>query len=276
MKKLSVLACLVLLGGRPVAAADDNPDAKFDAKRLLRELPGTWESVSHADLPREIHFIKHVTPTHFTWVLYDDDKKAVLDATGGSWALKDGKYEETIEFASDNVQQLRGKTFRFTINLVDDKWDHKAVPGSEIEVDEVWTRVKQQDHQKKNTGEPGRQLLAAWDRVFEPGTPKAARTIKYITPTHWTWVAYDRDNRRVLAVGGGLWSLRDGEYVEDCGFATENIPQIRGGSFPYEFRVDGDRFIQKGGPNRGIREDETWIRLKRPKAEAPPAAPVTP
>ena len=264
MKKPTILACLILLTARLVAGADDNPTAPFDAKRLNRELPSTWENVSQADRPKEMQFIKHVTPTHFTWVMYDRDKKAVMAVTGGSWSLKDGKYEESIEFASDNVQQLRGKTFRFTINLVGDKWDHKGVPDSEIDVDEVWTRMKQGDHQKKNTGEPGRQILGTWDKVVRPGVPKSIRTLKYITPTHWTWVTYDRDNKRVLAAAGGTWSLRDGEYVEDCEFSTENLPQVRGGSFPFEFRIDGDRWIQRGGPNRAIREDQTWARLKRP------------
>jgi hypothetical protein len=264
MRRSTLVACAVLLTAPLAAGADDNPDSSFDAKRLNRELPGTWECVSNANQPKEVHMIKHITPTHYMWIAYDGDRKAILAMSGGTWALKDGKYQESAEFASDNVQQLRGKTFRFTINLVGDKWDHKGVPDSEIAVDEVWTRAKQEGHQKKNTGEPGRQLLGAWDEVLRPGVPKAIRTIKSITPTHSTWVTYDRENKRVLAAGGGTWSLRDGEYVEECEFSTENIPQLRGGTFPFEFRIDGDRWIQKGGPNRAIREDQTWARLKRP------------
>ena len=90
------------------------------------------------------------------------------------------------------------------------------------------------------------------------------RTIKYITPTHWTWVAYDRENKRVITAAGGTWSLRDGEYVEDCEFTTGNFPQARGNSYPFEYRLDGDQWTLKGGANRGIREDETWTRVKKP------------
>jgi hypothetical protein len=262
MWKRFALSCLLLLTARLVIGGDDNPNAPADAKRLKHELPSTWENVSNANLPKETHFIKHVTPTHFTWVVYDRDKQAILAVTGGAWSLKDGKYEESIEFASDDVQQLRGKAFRFTIDLAGDKWGHKGVPDSEIEVDEVWSRMKQADNQKKNTGEPGRQLLGAWDEVFQPGVPKSIRTLKYITPTHWTWVTYDRENKRVLAAAGGTWSLRNGEYVETCEFTTENFPQARGNSYAFEYRVEGDRFIQKGGPNRAIRDDQTWMRLK--------------
>ena len=257
-------SCLLLLTARLVAGADDNPNAPFDAKRLKRELPGTWENVSQANSPKEIQFIKHVTPTHFTWVVYDREKNAILAVTGGTWSLKDGKYEESIEFASDNAQQLRGKTFQFTIKLAGDKWDHKGVPGSEIEVDEVWTRMKQGDEQKKNTGEPGRKLLGTWEAVFQARCTQGDQDVKHITPTHWTWVTYDRENKRVLAAAGGTWSLRNGEYVEDCEFTTDNFPQVRGNSYPFEYRLEGDQWTLKGGANRAIREDETWTRLKRP------------
>ena len=108
-------------------------------------------------------------------------------------------------------------------------------------------RMKQGDQQKKNTGEPGRQLLGTWEAAARPGVPKSMRTIKYITPTHWTWVAYDRENKRVMTAAGGTWSLRDGEYVEDCEFTTDNFPQARGNSYPYEYRLDGDQWILKGG-----------------------------
>ena len=264
MKKRLIPVCLMLLTVRTVAIGDDNPGSLADAKRLKRELPSTWENVSQADQPKEMQFIKHVTPTHFTWVMYDRDKHAILALTGGAWSLKDGKYEESIEFASDSVQQLRGKTFQFTINLSGDKWDHKGVPDSEIKVDELWMRMKQGDHQKKNTGEPGRQLLGTWEAAARAGVPKAMRTVKHITPTHWTWVAYDRDNKRVMAAAGGTWSLQNGEYVEECEFTTDNFPQARGNSYPYEYRLDRDQWTLKGGANRGIREDETWTRVKTP------------
>jgi hypothetical protein len=246
------------------AVADDNPAASFDAKRLKSELPSTWENAARQDLPKELQFIKHITPTHFTWLVYGRDKDAILSITGGVWSLKDGHYEESIEYASDDVQQLRGKTFPFTIKLVEDRWDHKSLPDGELDVEEVWTRLKRGNQQEKNTGEPGRHLLGTWEKVIEPGTPKAIRMVKHVTPTHWTWALYDRENRRVLAACGGTWSLRDGEYVEDCEFSTDNFPQPRGKSNAFEFRIEGDRWILKGGGKRVIRDDETWTRLSRP------------
>lgn len=262
MKKWIGISCLTLLLVQSLIRADDNPNAVPDDRRIKRELPSTWNCISNTNLPDEIQFIKHVTPTHWTWLLFDRQKNAIVSVSGGSWSLKDGKYEERCEFASDNIQQLRGKSFLFSINLVGDKWDHKGVPESEIEVDEVWNRMKQSADQKKNTGERGRELLGTWESVPRTGTPKSRRTVKHVTPTHWTWVAYDRENKMVIAAAGGTWSLRDGEYVENCEFTTDNFPQARGKSYPFEFRVDGDTWILKGGFNRAIRDDEGWKRVK--------------
>ncbi len=258
MWKRSTFSCLLLLSARVVIGADDTPDAK----RLMRELPSTWECVPSANQPKEAHLIKHVTPTHWTWLAYDGEKNAILAGAGGTWTIKDGNYEEKPEFATDDVQHLRGKTFQFTIKLVGDKWDHKGVPGTEIDVDQVWTRLKPSDQQKKNTDEAGRQLLGTWETAMGPGTPKAMRMVKHVTPTHWTWVVYDRENKRVAAAAGGTWTLRNGEYVETCDFTTENFPQARGNSYPFEYKVDGDQWVLKGGPNRAISDDQTWTRLK--------------
>ena len=114
------------------------PSSTPSGSRASCRAPGNTSS--QADQPKEAQTIKHVTPTHFTWVAYDREKNAVLALAGGTWSLKDGKYEESIEFSSDNVQHLRGKVYQFTINLAGDKWDHKGVPDSEIDVDQVWMR----------------------------------------------------------------------------------------------------------------------------------------
>jgi hypothetical protein len=264
MKKPTVLACLMLLAAGVAARADDNPNAAFDAKRLNRELPGTWESRSLGDAPRQIVHIKHLTPTHFTWVTYDRDQQQILAVAGGTWSLRDGKYVEVCDFASGAHLHLSGKTNAFTTHLDRDKWDIKGLWDTGSEIDEVWTRIKPENHQTKNTAEPAQRLLGSWESAQPSDAPKAVRMVKHVTPTHWTWVTYDRENRMVLTSAGGTWSLRNGAYVEDCEFTTDNLPQARGNSNAFEFRIDGDRWILKWGNNRAVRDDETWTRLRKP------------
>ncbi len=256
MRKTFALTCLLLVSGR-LAAADD----KSDVARLKRELPGTWECKSIPNQPPDVAFIKCLTPTHWSWVVYDRGKNAILAASGGTWKIQDGHYAETIEYAVDSHQHLRGKTFTFTIALAGDKWNHKSI-GGDLDVDEVWIRRKPSDAQEANSGEDGRKLQGSWQISLRPGASKAARMIKHVTPTHWTWVAFDSENKQVAASAGGTWSLRGGEYVENCEFTTDNFPQARGNTYPFRYQVDGDRWTLKGGPDRAIHEDQTATRLK--------------
>jgi len=259
MRNRLALVCISLLVTQTVLGDDQKP--KFD--QLKQELPGTWECVSFQEAPKEILHIKHITPTHYTWVTYDRQMNAILATSGGTWSFKDGKYVEACEFASDSHQHLRGKTFTFTINVARDKWDLRGVPGTEIEVDEVWSRMKAGEGQKTNSEPLGRQLPGTWESVSpSPEAPKAMRTVKHVTPTHWTWVAYDRENKMVLAAAGGTWSIKGGKYEEVCEFTTENFPGARGKSFAYDFKVDGDQWTIKRGPELQIQNDEAWKRVK--------------
>jgi hypothetical protein len=110
------------------------------AGRAEESLVGSWECVS-PELPAEYRHIKHITPTHFTWVTYHRTDMAPLGVAGGTWSREGDTYKERIDFATEGVRQLRGKQFTFTIKLEGDKWFLKSTPGSELAVDEVWKRT---------------------------------------------------------------------------------------------------------------------------------------
>ena len=258
MRNLLALFCLILLATQTVSGEDQKPDRE----QLTRDLQGTWECASFPEWPKEILHIKHVTPTHYTWVTYDRGNNSIMATSGGTWSIKDDKYTETCEFASDTHQHLRGKTFTFAIKVAGDKWDLMGVPGTEIEVNEVWKRMKSSEDQKTNTERVGQELLGSWESAPAPEAPKAMRTVKHVTRTHWTWVAYDRENKMVLAAAGGPWSLKGGKYEEACEFTTDNFPQARGKTSTYRFKVDDGRWTITGGLDVEHHFSETWKRLK--------------
>jgi hypothetical protein len=88
------------------------------------------------------------------------------------------------------------------------------------------------------------------------------RKVKHVTPTHWIWVVYDRENKMVLAAAGGTWSIKSGKYEESCKFTTDNFPQARERSFPYAFKIDGDRWTLSKGQISGGEHEEVWKRVK--------------
>jgi RNA polymerase sigma factor (sigma-70 family) len=239
----------------------ENPGAEPDSQRIERVLPGTWECVSSPKDPKEISHIKHLTPTHYTWVTYDSARRAIIAISGGTWSFRNGKYEEICEFASETHPHLRGKAYTYAIDLVGDKWDIK-VDSDEIAADQVFHRVKLREDQKKNAGDPGRKLFGTWEKNLGPVAPKAVRMLKHITPTHWTWVIYDRENKMVLAAMGGLWSLKGDNYEETIAFTTHNSEESRGNSNAFGFQVDSDRWLIKRGPDLPGDAEEAWKRVK--------------
>jgi hypothetical protein len=137
-----------------------------------------------------------------------------------------------------------------------------GVPGTEIEVNEVWNRIKLGDDQKTNTERVGQELLGTWESTLPPGAPKAVRNVKHVTRTHWTWVTYDRENKMVLAAAGGTWSFKDGKYKEACEFATDDVLHERGKTTAYESKIDRGTWTMTGGADAGNQFVETWKRMK--------------
>lgn len=107
-----------------------------------------------------------------------------------------------------------------------------------------------------------RALLGTWESTLPAGTPKSMRCVKHITPTHWTWVAYDRDTKVALSACGGTWTLKGDKYEETNEFATEDMKHARGKAFAFNYKIDGDKWFLKGGPDLEIHVDDVWVRLK--------------
>ncbi len=107
-----------------------------------------------------------------------------------------------------------------------------------------------------------RELLGSWDATVPAGAPKTFRCVKHITPTNWTWVAYDRESKVVLSACGGTWTLKGDKYEETNQFATDDMEHVRGKTFAFNYKIDGDRWSLNGGPDLEIRVDEVWVRVK--------------
>ncbi len=257
MKTLLLLVCLL-----PLASESAVPQAKeAGAEKLKRDLLGTWDCVLSPEAPAGMRHQKLVTPGRFIWATFDTGSRQLLAVSGGTWALDGDNYVESCEFASDTHQHLRGKTYKYTVTVTPRKWDIKGVPGTDIDVDEVWNRLKPDGGDKAKAEVPGAELLGTWEGAIDPVSP-AFRILKYVTATHWTWALFDRENKMVLAAMGGTWSLKGGKYVETVDFTTDNFAQLRGRSNHYGYEVRDNRwFIRRGPELKGARE-EVWKRVK--------------
>lgn len=104
---------------------------------------GSWENTS-PKLPAQFKDIKHITPTHYTWVTYDAKTVVALATSGGTWRLEGLAYTEKCEFVSPGYEHLKGNEYTFLIKFEGNELSIKSGPGSNIDIDEVWRRMKRE------------------------------------------------------------------------------------------------------------------------------------
>lgn len=136
------LALAVFVAPGPADEKKDKP---------VHALVGTWKCVSakydgkDAARPDGYTQLKHVTPTHFIWVLYDSEGKVVA-GMGGTCTIKGEEYVETPDYyMGEGFEALKGKAQEFKWKVDGKKWIHNGKLSSGTTVEEVWERVGGKD-----------------------------------------------------------------------------------------------------------------------------------
>ena len=112
--------------------------------------------------------------------------------------------------------------------------------------------------------------LGAWQLVsYKYGdnakwtdAPQAQRRVKLITPTHFTWVAYEASTGKVQSMAGGTYARKGNAYTELIEFAGEGMANYQGKKQPFTIRVEGDKLTQSGELSDGTKIEEVWQRAK--------------
>src|SRR5579883_2883189 len=101
------------------------------------------------------------------------------------------------------------------------------------------------------------RLLGTWENAA-PDIPKNVRQLKFITPTHFIWVTYDREMQTQIGMAGGTWSLKEGVYRERIEFTSDEVRGQRGKEFSFTARINDGKWLHQSLPNTGIVIDEVW------------------
>lgn len=108
---------------------------------------GSWRLLSAKengkalDLPSGTTILKHVTPTDFMFVYYDQSGQ-ITAAGGGPYTLQGSRYEETLEYGiGAGVKPLLGKPQVFTLRIDGTHWYHSGNESDGTVVEEVWERL---------------------------------------------------------------------------------------------------------------------------------------
>jgi hypothetical protein len=122
--------------------------AEAQPKSKLSPLIGTWQMVSAVFTTKDttimhdsstIRQIKIVSPERFMFIVMKKSNDSLMQAATGRVAFSGKTYTEIIEHS--NIESISGKSYRFTVNIVGDKWFHRG-KVEQWNIDEVWTKVK--------------------------------------------------------------------------------------------------------------------------------------
>jgi hypothetical protein len=144
MNARSIASVVLTLLFLPVVSV---ADAQIPDEKLSKELVGTWKVVSSkfggrdSDLPKRLNILKHITPTHMTWMRADPKSGEVVAMACGKWRLKGDQFSETPEFGMGrDFGVVKGGTHTFTCRVVGDRWYHTGKLDSGLTIEEVWVR----------------------------------------------------------------------------------------------------------------------------------------
>lgn len=247
------------------------PTEKVETSENPKNLIGTWERVRYVDTqvsdsawmdqdPGNI-YLKHITPTHFTWLSFNTTTQT-LNGTGGGTYTYDGEtYSEDINYFYPAGSSIVGKTIPFTVDFRDSLWHHVGFyqateidpeldeidMSDTIRIEELWKPV--------TTDRAYPQLVGTWELVSMKSRndstrvelPPFMRFYKLLTPTHFNWVQINMDDYQVYAEGGGTFTLSDDEYIEHPEYHFPIQEALRGLTIPFHFELDSSGYwIHKG------------------------------
>lgn len=113
------------------------------------KLVGTWRLASgkyggrESPLPEKSTTFKHVTPTHFTWMIYEGETGRITRAGGGTYTLQGDKYTESAQYGiGGDIDTMKGKDHTFSCRVEAGKWYSTGALANGMEISEVWELVK--------------------------------------------------------------------------------------------------------------------------------------
>ena len=88
------------------------------------------------------------------------------------------------------------------------------------------------------------------------------RRIKMITATHFIWVDYATDTKKIGNSAGGPYTLKGNAYIETIEFVGDGMEPFAGQKQVFTIKVDGDKLFQSGQLSNGLKIEENWRRVK--------------
>lgn len=226
-----------------------------------QKLTGAWKLIEKKDAAKKESAgstsVMILSDGYFTEATYHEADKKFMGTRGGSYALKNGKLMETIEFNTFDSTNV-GLSHTLTYQLNGNRLQLSGMRGNK-KIDQTWERIEE-----KNT-----PLTGIW-RIRERETPEGElvtiergprKTIKILSGNRFQWIAINTQTKEFFGTGGGTYTAKDGKYKEIIEFFSRD-PKRVGMQLSFDFEVKGNDWHHKGVSTSGNKINEVWEKEK--------------
>lgn len=236
---------------------------------IIQPLAGSWQLVKYktqgasnwSEYGDSILYEKHLIDNFFVWFKYDTRNNDLLGMGGGTYSFKNNQYVENILFFYPPGSSELGQSIPFDMKMKNGKWYHSgyskvleinAETGA-IEVTDS-TRIDEQWQRVEHAPNRNRTLVGLWDleayRTKRSGSyieyPEYVCYMKLITPTHFTWVYFNREQDEIYAAGSGNYVFYDNRYSENIKMIYPKNDWEVGSTFSFETRLKNNKWEHLG------------------------------
>ena len=209
---------------------------------------GAWENTSTSKNGDLLKSIVIFADGYQVLTTYDATTGKFIHTNGGTWRLEGNIMTEKIEFHSDNPK-LVGTQVSFKVRITD----------NEIEIVDSSSKLKRLDN-----GSPGK-LNGAWlmsGRIRDGKTQlrdinRPRKTMKILSGTRFQWIAYNTETKKFMGTGGGTYTTKNEEYIENIKFFSRNDSKA-GLSLKFSYELMNGKWHHSGLSSKGDPIHEIW------------------
>lgn len=220
------------------------------AQANVKALQGAWESSFLDNDGRRSQLTMTIADGFMVMTAYNEADGEFLSTLGGRWRADYDTFSLTYEFDSSDSTQVGG-TVAIPYRLVGNTLIFNN--------DKFWTRT--------DDNQPG-ALPGAWEIIGRKRDGKMQdlsarrtsprKTMKILSGTRFQWIAFDTEERKFIATGGGSYRTNDkGLYIERIEFFSRD-PTRAGKQLSFDYKLTRGQWTHRGTSSKGKPVHEVW------------------
>jgi hypothetical protein len=183
---------------------------------------------------------------YWSFTEFNIENKQFIGTMGGSYSLSAAQFNSVKEYDTFSKADNRNNPLAGNVKM----------EAGELHIGaEKWARI--------DDGSPG-DLHGAWlitgrerNGQMSTITPGARKTMKILSGTRFQWIAYNSETMQFMGTGGGTYSAKDGQYVENIEFFSRDNSRV-GASLSFDYQLKGEDWHHSGKSSKGQPIYEIW------------------